>query len=64
MLTPEFRKPIALSLRLDDWKAVRREAARRRVPITALCREWLEPALERLRREPPSAVTDDNPDQP
>ncbi|HUQ70360.1 MAG TPA: hypothetical protein VM165_12595 [Planctomycetaceae bacterium] len=53
MTEPEFRKQISIFLPVADWKAVRLEAARRRIPMTALCREWLAPGLDRLRREPP-----------
>ena len=44
----EFRKQISLFLPLSEWKAVRREAARRRIPMTELCREWLKPYLAEL----------------
>ena len=59
MEIPEFRKLISLLLPVADWRAVRFEAARRRIPMTALCREWLEPDLERLRRQPLSSIEDD-----
>jgi hypothetical protein len=57
-----FRKQVSIFLPVADWRALRREAARRRVPITQLCREWLEPALDHLRRHPPACGADDDPD--
>jgi hypothetical protein len=59
METSEFRKAVSLLLSVSDWRAVRREAARRRIPMTALCREWLEPDLEQLRQQPPSLAVDE-----
>ncbi len=44
----EFRKQISLFLPLPEWKAVRQEAARRGIPMTDLCRQWLKPSLEKL----------------
>ena len=46
----EFRKQISLFLPLPEWKAVRQEAARRGIPMTDLCRQWLKPRLEKLCR--------------
>jgi hypothetical protein len=58
-----LRKQVSIFLPVADWRALRREAARRRVPITQLCREWLEPSLDHLRRHPPAAGADDDPAQ-
>jgi hypothetical protein len=58
MERPAFRKSISLLLPVADWRALRREAAQRRIPMTALCREWLEPALARLRQ---STLSPENP---
>uniref|UniRef100_A0A7C2K161 CopG family transcriptional regulator n=1 Tax=Schlesneria paludicola TaxID=360056 RepID=A0A7C2K161_9PLAN len=60
MAGPELRKQISLFLPVADWLALRREAARRRMPITRLCVQWLEPELEHLRRHPPDPLTDDD----
>lgn len=49
MTTREIRKQISFFLPLSDWKALRAEAARQRVPMTALCRRWIDPELDRLR---------------
>lgn len=49
MTTGQLRKQISFFLPLSDWKALRDEAARQRVPITALCRRWIDPELVRLR---------------
>ena len=46
----ELRKQISIFLPLSDWRALRSEAARQGVPITELCRRWLEPHLRELRR--------------
>lgn len=48
----EFRKQISLFLPLSDWKALRREAARLRIPMTELCRRWMTPGLTELRQRP------------
>lgn len=50
---PELKKQISVFVPLSDWKAVRFEAARRRVPMTELCRAWMEPQLRRIRDLPP-----------
>lgn len=57
-----LRKQVSIFLPVADWRALRREAARRRVPITQLCREWLEPGLDHLRRDPPVRDGDDDPE--
>ncbi len=44
----ELRKQISIFLPLSEWRALRAEAARRRVPITELCRQWLAPHLAEL----------------
>lgn len=49
MPTGEVRKQISFFLPLSEWKALRDEAARQRVPITVLCRRWIDPELVRLR---------------
>lgn len=49
-MTPSaLRKQISLFVPLEDWKAIRREAARRGIPMTELCRQWLTPGLRRLQ---------------
>lgn len=49
----EFRKQIAIFVPLSDWRAIRQEAARLRIPMTELCRRWMRSDLERLRRQRP-----------
>jgi hypothetical protein len=49
-----LQKQISIFLPLEDWKRVRREAARRNVPITELCRQWMSPGLQHLRTTPPN----------
>lgn len=56
----ELRKQISIFLPLSEWRALRAEAARRKVPITELCRQWLTPHLESLRD--PSHADADRPD--
>jgi hypothetical protein len=56
----EFRKQISLFLPLSEWKAVRREAARKRIPMTELCRQWLKPSLDKLCRMPEQPIPDDD----
>ncbi|MEX0703775.1 MAG: hypothetical protein WD069_16880 [Planctomycetales bacterium] len=48
----ELKKQISVFVPLSDWKAIRFEAARRRIPITELCRKWMEPELRRIRDAP------------
>lgn len=48
----ELRKQISLFVPLSDWKAIRQEAARKRIPMTELCRQWMKPGLDDLRRNP------------
>jgi hypothetical protein len=47
----ELRKQISIFVKLSDWKAIRLEAARRRIPMTELCRQWMKNDLERLKRK-------------
>ncbi|MBX3443986.1 MAG: hypothetical protein KF774_16375 [Planctomyces sp.] len=60
MPSRSLQKQISIFLPLDDWRRVRREAARRQVPITELCRQWLRPGLDQLRR----SDTDDREERP
>ena len=50
MPTAEVRKQISMFVSLSDWKAIRIEAARRGIPMTELCRQWMSADLNRLRR--------------
>ncbi len=45
-----MKKQISIFLPMDDWQAIRLEAARSRIPMTELCRRWLEPALLELKQ--------------
>lgn len=64
-MTPIFRKQFSIFLPRADWNAIRREAARRRISMAALGREWLAPALDELRRlRDPGVETDDELDRP
>jgi hypothetical protein len=44
-----LRKQVSIFLDLPDWKAMRAEAARQQIPITELCRRWMNPQMELLR---------------
>jgi hypothetical protein len=44
----EIRKQISLFVPVSEWRAIRGEAARRKIPMTELCRQWLRPQLQRL----------------
>lgn len=46
----KFRKQISIFIPLEDWKALRLAAAQQRVPMTELCRRWMEPGLQSLRK--------------
>jgi hypothetical protein len=46
----EIRKQISIFVKLSDWKAIRLEAARRRIPMTELCRQWMKCDLDELKR--------------
>jgi hypothetical protein len=54
MANVELRKQISIFVPLSDWKAIRHEAARRRIPMTELCRRWMKPDLTRVRNSEPS----------
>lgn len=60
-----FRKQISIFVPLSDWKAIRREAAEQRIPMTELCRRWMEPGLRTLRQHAPTSppYCDDDPDR-
>jgi hypothetical protein len=46
----EIRKQISIFVPVSDWRAIRLEAARRRIPMTELCRQWMRPHVVQLRR--------------
>jgi hypothetical protein len=56
----ELRKQVSIFLPLSDWRAIRREAARLRIPMTELCRRWMKPELTDLRQR--LATADDDRD--
>ncbi|MFO1092892.1 MAG: hypothetical protein U0992_06185 [Planctomycetaceae bacterium] len=45
----ELRKQISIFVPVSDWRAIRLEAARQRIPITELCRQWMRPHVHALR---------------
>ncbi|HVJ84646.1 MAG TPA: hypothetical protein VM452_03320 [Caulifigura sp.] len=50
MASRSLQKQVSIFLPLEDWKRVRFEAARRNIPITELCRQWMSTGLNDLRR--------------
>jgi len=50
MSETEIRKQISIFLPLRDWQLIRYEAARLNIPITELCRRWMKPGLDRLKK--------------
>jgi hypothetical protein len=50
-MSDEIRKQISIFLPVSDWRVLRLEAARRRLPITELCRRWIRPHMDKLRRQ-------------
>jgi hypothetical protein len=52
MSSLELRKQISIFLPLSDWQAIRREAARLRIPMTELCRRWMRAELEHVKSNP------------
>lgn len=49
MTLPEIRKQISIFLSVSDWQMITLEAARQKIPVTQLCRKWMEPHVEKLR---------------
>lgn len=62
MNLPELRKQISIFLPLSEWKHIRHEAARLRIPMTELCRRWMQPALDRLKAHPRPLSREDEDD--
>lgn len=50
MRPTELRKQISIFITLSDWKALRAEAFKERVPMTELCRRWMRDEFAALRR--------------
>ena len=44
----EIQKQISMFIPLSQWKAIRLEAAKQKIPITELCRRWMKPGLQKL----------------
>ncbi|HEX6985314.1 MAG TPA: hypothetical protein VF170_08050 [Planctomycetaceae bacterium] len=56
---PQVRKQVSISLPAAEWRTLRDEAARRRMPLAELCRRCLRPGLDRLRATPEADPTAD-----
>lgn len=50
MPVSEIRKQVSIFMPLSDWKAIRNEAARLRIPMTELCRRWMRNDLQKLKQ--------------
>jgi len=50
----ELRKQISIFVPISDWRAIRLEAARLRIPVTELCRQWMRPHVIALRQAGPA----------
>ena len=44
----EIQKQISMFVPLSQWKAIRMEAARQKIPMTELCRRWMRPGLKEI----------------
>lgn len=51
MPSRSLQKQISMFLPLGDWRLLRNEAARQRIPITELCRRWMQPGLQGLQQQ-------------
>lgn len=49
MTTTEIRKQISIFLPVSDWRVLRQAAADEQIPITELCRRWINPEISELR---------------
>ena len=45
------KKQITIFVPLQEWLTIRREAARLNIPITELCRQLMQPELDKLCQE-------------
>lgn len=61
MISQLPKKQVSIFLSLDDWKTLRYEAARLRIPMTQLCLRWIKPDLDRLgsQQKTPVPMDDD-----
>ena len=55
---PRFLKQMSVMVRPDDWKVIRVAAAHRKIPMTQLLLELLEPGLAELRAMPMADADD------
>lgn len=51
MIYSQLRKQISIFVPLSDWKNIRLEAARLKVPMTELCRRWMKSNLSELQQQ-------------
>jgi len=50
-MAKELKKSIGVYLPVSDYKLIEREAARRKVPKNELCRQWIRPHVEELKKQ-------------
>ncbi len=43
------KKQLSIFVPMSDWKAIRLEAAKQKIPMTELCRRWLRPEISRVK---------------
>lgn len=54
---PQVRKQVSIFLPAPEWRALRDEAARQRLPLTELCRRSIRRDLNRHRQVPPADLS-------
>lgn len=47
----ELHKTLVANVPIFDWKLVRDEAIRRKIPVTQLVYEWVRPHVDELRAQ-------------
>ena len=52
----EVMRPFSVQVDAPTLKLIREEAARRRIPMTQLIREWIDPHLDKLRRRDAESI--------
>lgn len=60
MISRQNSKSVSIFLSLDDWKALRLEAARQQISMTEFCRRCLKPVLHGLSNSSNSSTFRDD----
>ncbi len=45
------KKQLSIFVPISDWKAIRFEAAKQKIPMTELCRRWLDPEINKVKQQ-------------